>query len=211
DFLRISTGKNSAREVFDACGIPTSICLALKDMERRTACSYHWGEHAGHDHALHMELEQAHEAQVAVALSDPNVRSKLGTLLAGIPDIKLVHTCEHLTPFYSLNRFLVLLIARFVERAKGTSIIERQTAVTAVTPAAAPHSCALNASLCHGEDHEVELSHWNHCAYKSASSPKAYESFNVVIVRHGIAAATPAFAALTPIAQPRQVLPYYLV
>jgi len=211
DFLRISTGRNSAREVFDACAIPQTIAAALKDIERRTACSYHWGEHAGHDHALHMELEREHGAQVAVALSDPGVRSNLRVLLAGMPDLKLVHTCEHLTPFYALNRFLVLLIARYVERTTGTSIIEQQTAVTAVSAASSPHVCALSPSLCHGEDHDVELSDWNYCADNSAGSPKAREQFNVVVVRHGIAAGVPAFAALTPIAQPRQVLPYYLL
>lgn len=211
DFLRICTGQNSARDVFDACGIPPTIAASLKDIERRSACSYHWGEHAGHDHALHMELENEHEAQVALALSDPNVWSNLGTLLAGRPELKLVHTCEHLTPFYALNRFLVLLIARYIDQTTGTSVIERQTAVTAVSTASRSHSCALNASQCHGEDHDVELSDWSYCADKSAASPKSHEQFNVVIVRHGINVGVPAFAALTPIAQPRQVLPYYLL
>lgn len=211
DFLRITTRLNSAKEVFNACGIPLTIATALKDIERRTACSYHWGEHAGHDHALHMELEHAHGVQVASALANPVVLAKLKTLLVSRPkDLKLVHVCEHLTPYYGLNRFLTLLIAKYIEDEDGVSVLQRQTSVTRVTPAG-PHNCTSNPTNCHGELHDVNFSSWGFCGDKKPGAFVSGSQFNVVIIRHGISPTPPAFAALTPVAQPRQVLPYYLL
>jgi hypothetical protein len=183
----------------------------LKDIERRTACSYHWGEHASHDHALHMELEHEHSAQAAVALSDSAVFAKVKSLLASRPkDLKLVHVCEHLTPYYGLNRFLTLLIAKYIEDEDGVSVLRRQTSVTDVTSASS-HTCTFNPTNCHGQLHDVDFSSWAYCGDKKPAAFMSREQFNVVIIRHGISRAAPAFSALTPVAQPRQVLPYYLL
>lgn len=169
DFLRITTGMQSAKEVFQACGIPASIAVALKDVERRTACAYHWGEHAGHDHGLHMELEQEHRRQVGIALGTPRVIANLRGLLVNRPKtLTLVHVCQHLTPFYGLNRFLTLLIAEYLRQVDELLVIHPQTGVTGVVSSGSSHVCAADPHICHGVPHEVEFSAWGSCKDTSA-------------------------------------------
>ena len=210
DFLRIMTGQKSAQDAFQKCGIPASIAANLKDIERRAASALHWGRHAQHDHSLHMELEQEHQTQAAATLIQPGVKAKLAALLKGRPtSLKLVYKCEHLTPFYGLNRFLTLLIAEHLKQTAGVSVLEPQTSVSSVT--GTTHVCAANPTLCHGETHWIVLDAWADCRATTSSGSKATERHNVLIIRHGILPSAPAFHSLTPVAQARQVLPYYLV
>jgi hypothetical protein len=211
DFLRITTQQHSAKDVFQVCAIPSGIAAALKDVERCTAAAYHWAAHPGHDHGLHMELQQEHGRQVTLALGNPTVSANLGMLLTGRPkSIKLVHVCEHLTPYYSLNRFLTLLIARYIEQVDGVTVIESQTSVTGVQSANRSHGCASNPTLCHGAPHAVDFHDWFSCRDKGPGLHRSTDQYNVVVLRHGILAGPAAYSALTPIAQARQVLPFYL-
>jgi hypothetical protein len=115
-----------------------------------------------------------------------------------------------LTPFYSLNRFLTLLIARYIEQVDDVTVIESQTSVTGVQSASPSHACASDPTLCHGEPHAVDFNEWLSCSDKRPGPYRSTDQYNVVVLRHGILAGPAAYSALTPIAHARQVLPFYL-
>lgn len=56
----------------------------------------------------------------------------------------------------------------------------------------------------------MQLSRWDDCTTKTGGALLPPERFDIVVLRHGIADPTSAFDGLTPLAQPRQVLPYYI-
>lgn len=109
--------------------------------------------------------------------------------------IRMIYPCSHLTPFYGLNRFLVMLIREYANKKYPTvRIFHPHTMVTNVSPsgASAAHLCG-EPEQCHDKDHEI---FWT--AARCIDIPPAYISrehkfadgpYNVVIVRHGI---TPA-------------------
>jgi hypothetical protein len=121
--------------------------------------------------------------------------------------IKLVHHCNHLTPTYALNRFLTLLIAEFLVDEFNESVLQPQCSVIQVQGISG-HTCAMDAKACHGQAHEVQFSRWDDCAAKTGGAPLPADIFDIVILRHGIDKDTAPFNGLTPLAQPRQVLPY---
>ena len=211
DFIRILSGLESVRDFVQACGLPGDVAKALKDLDRCVAAAFHWGATTEHDHPLHTQLDAECRAQANAALADPAVARNLDGLLAGRSSVhlRLVHRCVHLTPYYLLNRFAVLLVDEHFQRKHGFPLLIPRASVAEVK-GASPHSCSSPAN-CHGQPHDVVFKPWPDCRFPARSGRAPVGASNVVIIRHGIRPTAPPFANLTPLAQPRQVLPFYLM
>jgi hypothetical protein len=223
DFLRVMTRLPSARAIAERLNTPgrmsfaDELAAAFKDPERRSAQAFHWwGRYPGHDHTLHESLDQYHLGIVRGLLAHSNmvgpstVRQALKDVLANRPrGVKLVHRCNHLTPTYSLNRFLTLLIAEYLRDEFSEQVLEPNCSVTEVQGTSG-HTCAKDPWDCHGRKHAVQFARWDHCAALAGGAALPPDNFDIVILRHGIDPGPDPFDDLTPLAQSRQVLPFYV-
>ncbi len=122
-----------------------------------------------------------------------------------------MYRCTHLTCGYALNRFLVLLIAQYLkEFEERSTVLESKAGVTRVEKDAHPPTPCGDPKLCHGKDHKVYLQDFPECWEDGKDERKDPEIANVVILRHGIETKEVPWISLTPLSNPREVLPCYL-
>jgi hypothetical protein len=209
DYLRIVTGLSSAKEIYLRLGIPLSIEQALQSAEDQASRVYIWGRHAHHDHSALSRLHQFHESLATHLLAKfPSLLKTLQTLTAGMPGtVQLMYPCTHFSRCYGLNRFLVLLLATYLQK-RGKSTLLSGRSLSDVQGVA--HSCSNSPSVCHGSQHDVVTAQHSDCRMSPGAPISLLGTFNVVIVRHGIDSAPPLLAGVHPIAQPRQMLPYHV-
>lgn len=226
DFLRITTGYQSAKDLYDHCNIPEEVrkeiqeeIYSAEDQARRAGS---WSAHTRHDHDVQVQLQAAHVTAVTKALNQPDVEKALAKLLkGGASEVKLVYRCEHFTNYYGLNRFLVLLVAHYIAKRDNIRVVDvlmPQKSVEHVRPAAhaASHTCGAPLG-CHGIDHEVDLRSEPFC-WKTGSSTGISSTIpvNVVVIRYGVDRRTSTFPLPTPLrpllqlSRPQHLLPYYL-
>src|SRR5262249_59231499 len=123
--------------------------------------------------------------------------------------LELVFACSHFSQCYGLNRFLVLLLGRYLELyhpSKKNPLrpglqVQRVTGIS-------PHFCTNRPAVCHGESHEVVFVKILDCRQSTTAGPTE-EPYHVVILRHGVAPPSPVFGA-TRISPPRQIVPYHV-
>ena len=212
DFLRLTTRQPSARAIYDRCGIPDSVRLAIFSAEERARSALHWNLGRRYEHEVNEEVERVHAAQVREALKAQDVLDGLTGLLADRPaSTKLVHSCTHLACLYGLNRFLTLLILKFMEgqRDRPVERIMRSGVVEAVDNGTTPHACGLPGD-CHGKDHLVTLLNYPRCYENPQGEREDQPTANVIVIRHGINPDRIPWLSLTPLANHRQILPDHL-
>jgi hypothetical protein len=218
DFLRITTGR-PARKIYRALRAHPKLVPLFADVERQiydaedqATRAYIWSTRQ-HDCAIHSELHRQHERLIDNLRSSPEwsiVDAELSKLVIDpLPEITLVHQCDHFSQCYGLNRLLVLLIAKYLESNRQSPLRagNRVTAVDA-SKTGTSHSCG-NPSICHGEDHEVTI---EEADCRGGKGQRSTQTANVVIIRHGVDPPAYIFGG-TPVSNPhpRQVLPYHLV
>ena len=222
DYLRVATQLRAAREIYSSLqsSIPRGMEHQLQSAEDQAGRAYVWGTGAPHDHGALELLHNLHAAIVNRLLPGPGVNQPvpglpgiLATMTAKMPDeITLMYPCSHFSRCYGLNRFLVLLLAAYLWRYRRKETLMAGSSLHDVVGVS--HQCAKSAKACHRQDHEIVLALAPDCRSTpprqkvlTATLPGRY---NVVIVRHGINVSPPLFAGNRQIAQPRQMLPYYV-
>ena len=217
DFLRIVTTCASAQAIYSRLRLPTYVESELQSAEDDANRAYIWGEKRLHDHDIHHRLHQTHQRLVDSLLplgaqsSVPELLSGLAAILRDpLPEVELVFPCDHFSQCYGLNRFLVLLIATFLQRQHTSRRIPLRpyTKVVAVT-GTHPHMCHNNPSSCHGQPHQVTLEDGHRCVGSTPTPVSSGVDYHVVVIRHGIVPPTPVFGT-TRTAPPRQLLPYHV-
>jgi hypothetical protein len=129
-------------------------------------------------------------------------------------DAELVFPCDHFSKCYGLNQFLVLLLARYLKERWKQKVLRPQTKLDRVS-AHGVHSkgtgkCNEVARDCHGEEHDVWFD-TSTCEDGDAGSIyQGEQTYNVVIVRHGIDAPVFLYKNKYPVSNPRQLLPYHV-
>lgn len=210
DFLRIMTGKNSAAEVLQTCALPVEVAAALKDLDRVVSSALHWGDGARHDHEWHRLLDNVCYQLSGDALKQAALRQSLKSLLALRPSrIRVVYGCDHLTSYYLLNRFLTILVSEYVRQEDGTKVLGPGMRLVDVSASGRSHACG-QPLLCFGQPHDVSLAPAPDCRAPVNAGPLPPSTWDVIVVRHGLAAGSQTIAGLTPLAHPRQILPYML-
>ena len=223
DYLRVVTGRSSAKAIYASLGIPPDVEHLLQSAEDQATRLYIWGADGRHDHAPLLSLHQTHQRVVDRLLPSsasspvPNLCTTLANLTANAPSaVKLMYPCTHFSRCYGLNRFLVLLLATYLERHAKRSTLLPQLSLAGVAGVAGPftHRCFGLPSVCHGRPHVVTPAKDPDCrispsVLRQVDVPLPGD-FNVVIVRHGIAPPPPLTAGLQKIVQARQALPYHV-
>jgi len=212
DFLRITTGESSAKTLYQqlrntANDVPwTKVEAAIQCAEDQATRAYVWGANDGHDHGVLQTLQSVHEQQVRTIFS---IRSQQleyamrGMLRQPVPSVLLVCRCTHFARAYALNRFLVLLIAEYANRADRRQFLKFGHELEGV--AGVSHTCQNDPQACFGQDHEGKLIEAS-CFSKGVSSIAA-GTHNVVVVRHGVRPPDKRLGTFK-VRLPRQILPY---
>jgi hypothetical protein len=228
DYLRVVTRYETAEALYRDCNISQEIADRIQSAEDRAHRGRIWvNEDRAHRADLERpylrELQQAHQAAVEDALSVTAVNQSLEDLFdLNPPHTVLAYREPYFTNYYGLNRFLVLLVARFLERKNpGFRILRPQTVITDVSPAATDaHTCMVTVGgdwepaggyatpICHGRDHDV--------TFRDQAGTTTTETFNVIVVRYGARDhSTPlpplplGYLKKLPLARPRHLLPYH--
>src|SRR6185295_13066481 len=117
------TQKSSAKAIYSGLGIPPGIEHYLQSAEDQAGRVYIWGSATRHDHGALLKLHQTHQDIVDHLLPGagassrvPGLLSALASLTANAPEISLIFPCSHFVRCYGLNRFLVLLLATYLDR-----------------------------------------------------------------------------------------------
>jgi hypothetical protein len=238
DFLRIVTGKDQAIAVARQLNLPDIIlhrvlgAAELAYRGRAWSCVDPPHLRDRYDTPYVEELERTHDDVVDQAINTPAVDRALASLMPTPPEhpvpVWVVYREPHLTPYYGLNRFLALLLAKYIEVIWGHRSLHPETEITQIWPAdPSTHACTQPAPGggdraagryrrgmlvkhdCFREEHDVSFKGINpprRTAYPvgKEADPLEQTRYNVVIVRHGLR--QPKFHGLMP---PRQLLPYH--
>jgi hypothetical protein len=213
DVIRLATRKKSARDVYEALtragwAMPEDVRHELFTAEDQAQRALLWcTPRSIEEHKALQDLHNAYKTAVHYLIHVHHDGLKLRKivvelLMADSHPIKYVHHCTHFSRCYSLNHFLVLLLAMAGENPR----IDDQLGVDNVV-GVAPHICGNNPPVCHGMEHDVSLHHQPLC-YGPRGRQAGKETAHVVVIRHGIQP-NPAFAG-TPLDFARQVMPYHL-
>jgi hypothetical protein len=134
------------------------------------------------------ELREDHDAW-------PKITKTLDRLVRDLQNdlkIKLAYPCSHTSPYYPLNRFLVLLIVRYAEdKYPGDKLLYPNTMIS--NTAGVGHECGVP-TRCHDKDHEVLCTAANcldfdrECITHESRFPDG--PYNVLIIRHGVPSKT---------------------
>ena len=221
DFLRIATRQHSAESIYTTIfGDPTLGALRrqierhLQSAEDQAQRAYVWGATPAHNHDVLTRLHMRHQSVVNWLFRRANqtICDRIAPVLRDpFPAVELCHPCSHFDQCYALNRFLVLLLARYCEEL-ARRVLRPATVTTSVT-GAGHHICANRPRSCHGTPHGVVLEPTAADCNIVATGPGVTETFDVVIVRHGIAPPQLTTQLSTgqtvPRPMPRQLLPYH--
>jgi hypothetical protein len=161
--------------------------LALAEEQAQRALIWNGGDHEQiHDHSV---LEHLHDVHARIAFQyafRPAVAAEIQTLFrTPFPEITLVHSCEHFSRCYALNRFVALLVIATALKNKKIRYVRNAgiASVTATRSGGVTHACS-NARTCHGKDHDVTIA--RRVCGAPPGSPSPLGSFNVLILRHGL-------------------------
>lgn len=177
------------------------------------------------DHYILQRLHEEH-SEVIDQLEKSNdwleVVKSLKSIVKEVPgkiEVRLGYPCTHFTTCYALNRFLVLLVARYIQRQAEqqgqTYQCLRQEAKVIEIVGKNDHSpCDRNPPECYGKNHDVIYAAARCDNFGTAGTninDRAQDPdnpYNVVIVRFGITPATSVFG-LPRLDNLRQMPPYY--
>lgn len=229
DFLRITTRHKAAGLIYNKAvvkaideehrvAVEKEIYVA-EDYAQRAAV---WSRVGELDHPIQKRLHDTHQSLVDKLSGEAKLWRKIEKALDGFDGnldrklrIKLAYPCDHFSTCYPLNRFLVLLVARYIHKKFGYDPLLPRTKVLEAHGVGS-HRCLMTPPLCHGEPHEVQYAE----AYcrdflsvgKSPSERKVLDGgpYNVVIIRHGIQKKEPPLGGKPAAAPPRQFIPYYI-
>lgn len=204
DLIRILTGRNTA-QVFNGflramrghealLALVTDVIRTAEDVARR---SWSWNQDR-HDDVTLANLEAAHEQALAMLKTSgawPSIRADMERMLVSpVPDVQLMHSRQHFTQCYPLNRFLTLLLLEVAPMGTRRPLCEFERIEGTA------HACDGVPGNCNGLDHTVD--------YKDNGTPRR-DVYQVVVLRHGLKGPKRIFEGVDPV-RVRQILPYYV-
>lgn len=212
DFLRILFPGMSPRDIY--LGLQLSDAERLKvewqilNAEDRARRAWVWSADSQIDCGVLSQLHQAHRAVASEMLSQRGVQSALEVLLdrrtTDLDRIWLAHECDHFSPCYAFNRFLVLLVNEYCKTIPrvGSRLLGGRR-LTRVSGEKA-HTCNGEIEDCLAFPHRAHFDPWL-CVEgprKAATPIPDPDAFDVIVVRHGLTGEAKRLS--------RQALPYEL-
>jgi hypothetical protein len=227
DFLRAITGIYSADRIYR--GLPFKVQSVLEQgmlvrdvvekriysAEDQAQRSYIWNSERHHDHYVSRRVHKSHDEIIDILFYDKRLWSEISRALfpmilfsADRDNIRLVHKCNHFRKGYGLNRFLVLLINRYLNQ-HGIFPLLSNREVTQIV--GVKHTCG-DPTVCHGKEHIVSFKE-SKCGTPDDDQENLDsledETYNIIVIRSGPRDFRYYFQG-KPITNPRHLLPYYL-
>jgi hypothetical protein len=201
DFLRCVTRRNLALDIYDELFNPISsdtmrerirksVETKIQSAEDRARRCLIWASGREEEDSIYQELEDRHRKTINEELLHNNnnsIRENLGILLGKWIDekatISLVFRRNYFKNYYSFNRFLVLLIAQYLEEEHNHAVLYRNSEIISIEPDG--HECMTEDSQmpteepdrtrsCYGREHTVIL------------NDETRLTANIIIIRHGL-------------------------
>jgi hypothetical protein len=129
--------------------------------------------------------------------------------------IKMSYSCDHFSGCYPLNRFLALLIGRYIDKGKESSesVFWEKTSVIKIVSNDNSHICKANtensADDCANYPHKVYFAKNFVCENTKEDKPEFSKVYRRIIIRYGISS-TKAVFEKEPNMTGLQLLPYTL-
>lgn len=225
DFLRITTkcppsGEFYARRLYQECDFPASIAERLAFIEDNSIRTNSWGRSNDDDHGPLLAVHRAYENVIEEIFGSTSTvgpfRQRLrDALRSKLPKIKWVYQCNHFANCYGLNRFLTLLIVRFLKE-RGMDVLQPGCRVRSIAGSSG-HVCQgiaysennADQAACHGCDHDIEICRYVDCRVPEQRGwgERLRHNFfpNVLILRNGVRRSELQRKLSPPL--PRQILP----
>jgi hypothetical protein len=141
DYLRVTTQRDAARDILLQLKIPPRIQNTLLGAEDCVYRGRSWANGEGQELPYLREIEHLHVQLASDCLQSP-VRNELKALFQNRPpNIKMAYKGEVLDGLYSLNRFLVVLIARFFSIEFGIQTLFPRTQIRNIQRNRHDHDC----------------------------------------------------------------------
>jgi hypothetical protein len=216
DFLRITTGLRSAKELYERLGLDQILTSAqLVDIfgkEDWTTRDYLWA--MSFDHSCQSQRDASTFYRTLTReLFHPHHNAKLVDRLDKIvpstmPKVQLVFPCRHFSKSYALNHFLAHVIGRYIKLRTGKHPFRRSTMIGDVLSADSRHTCALKPSQCEQYPHKVDFVRGYHCDSKlTKPALGGTEEFDLVLLRLGLEPEKPILQS-RPYVSRRHLLPF---
>lgn len=215
DYLHILTG-NYAPECYSRLKdkmpltvqpIFHTIEQAILSAETQAQAALKWSTTQQNDHKILNRLHNIHTRQVDILLENKVIIKRVKKLIVNRSiDIKLFHSCTHFTTCYPINRFLVILIERYLKKMEDKETIKPETKLISVVSADPEnHKCKNNSNACYGKQHIIQYAQHVRCTEQNIPITEQTEA-NVIIIRHGITPSQNEFQT----DDIRQILPLHI-
>lgn len=230
DFLLLTTQTRTAKEIYKFLrqGEDEQISALFETVERNIRFAE---EEAKHNELwetnketlgikrlcdIYKNLHNRHEEEADRLLEKDFIIEKLNELVseeAVAGNIKISYVCSHFSGSYPLNRFLAILIGKYIDNIgrsggpvflQGTSVLNIESAV-----ADDRHECKEDADDCFKYPHRVTFAGNCTCENMAGDETKEPEEFRRIFIRYGILR-TKAVFGKEPNVPGLQVLPYIL-
>jgi hypothetical protein len=180
---------HSARNIYDACGIPSDIEHELQSHHEYAQRLLVWGGSKKFEHAVQQELQDVHTRLVDVAYAIPDVQNALEHIVrpkSELPYIWLAHSCTHFTNIYPLNRFVTLLLLRCLRDRYG--ILNAHLQKFRLRGIDCGHAPGTDAPLdCWNQPHSAYFDDQPFCWQEEKPRVKPHRRKpDILFIRHGI-------------------------
>lgn len=214
DLIRVMANParvRSPRDLWEAVKpfIEPGTLRTIAEAEDQSQRSAFWAG-ADEDQCLALlKLRRSYEACLDDLVNDParwkNIADAIHNLLrVPLPQVTLVHPCKHFNRCFALNQFIALLLLRLIPKN-----VDDKQGLGLVHVKHPSHSCADFVS-CHGLEHNATVQA-RHCGKPASPSQLPLpDTFNIVIVRHGMRRAHVLIANKLRVPLRRQWLPHEL-
>jgi hypothetical protein len=189
DFIRLTTGQDSARAVFEAAfsRVPQLRELLVSQLWHEDDQAHRallWSVDKPSLHAILTRLHQAHTSairEVRGSAAWAQIETALSQLTAGrnLARIQLAHPCDHFSPCYSLNRLIALLIGAYMVDRGLKPFLSMQQVVRVEHQGAG--SCGVG---CWDASHAVTFLDGASCS--ASGQVQTVSDYDGVVIRHGV-------------------------
>lgn len=218
DFIRAATKQDTVDSVLEL------VLRCLKDsfqydyisrifsIEDQYQRAFSWNDGSTDDCRINIETERLYAhlidelrgSNAWTCISD-NLRA---TVSADAYNLFIAHNHYHFSKCYALNRFVVMVLIKFLEDEKKSSIRLRNREVNSIT--GVDHTCDRKPAECVGRAHSVSFSTVRCGGLAPGDVAVDPTPFQVIVLRHGVLRNHP-FVSRKELGYGRHLLPYRLV
>jgi hypothetical protein len=193
DFLRVALKpRTQLRRLMHKLKISAEDLHRFQDWTAHGKSYFVWCGTVGHEHDCERFLHQENEEFIADLLSGTHSNVIIKALEESVrevnelPEIHLAFPCDHFTRCYTVNRFLALLVARFIDlRAKGGRRTLREFQGLADVKCVHKPSQTPSRRGCFRARHTVTWTAQNCSLQPVIRDVPPPETYTVIVLRHG--------------------------